>query len=308
MAYAIGVDLGATKLEAGLVSSDGRVVRSHRVPTNAQQGIDAVLAALFAAVGEVRGDEPVAGVGLGLPGAVNHREGVVVHAPNARCLTGRNVVELCGRGIKEPVRVDNDANLFALGEYRFGAGQDARSMIGITLGTGVGGGIIWEGQVLRGADSVGAELGHMTFQYDGRMCGCGRLGCVEAYLSGTALEEIYLEYARSRGFDPDPQVNARRLFQMYENGEPAGRAIVDPFLSQFAHYMATLINVFNPEVIVVGGGIAAQPALWEEGVRRIPDACFAKTARINLKPAQTGDHAGVLGAAALILFPETEKT
>jgi glucokinase len=301
-AVVIGMDLGGTNLRVAGVTADGGVVASHREQTAALGGVESLIGRIIAAVRRVSGEVArsggeVLGVVLGTPGIISSREGTVVSSPN---LPGWRDVPLRDRvasatGLR--VLLENDANAAAYGEHWLGAGRGCGSMVLLTLGTGVGGGLILGGELWRGADGMAGEVGHVTVDPGGRTCRCGNAGCLEAYASATAIVDSYRELSGIEEAVGAEEVN-RRAHEGDANARQsyreAGRSLGIAF--------ASLVNLLNPELIVIGGGVLPawdlfMPAAEQEMRRR----AFAEpSSRVRFAPAALGDQAGVTGAAGLL--------
>jgi len=277
----IGVDLGGTKIRAGVVDTEGRVMGSvdHATPTTSQA---ALLDALESAVRELLTPE-IAAVGFGIPSRMDHRKGIALGAVNIPLRDVPFEAEMEGR-LGLPVGVDNDANVAALAEFTFGAGREARDLVMLTLGTGVGGGVVTEGQLYRGW----AELGHMVIVEDGEPCqgACSGRGHVESYCSGGAADRLARRVLGSGATARD--LVARDHEALDEIGAHLGAAI------------GSLINIFNPEVVVIGGGfgVAAGARLLQPARSVILREALAPAGQeVQLALAELGGEAGLIGAA-----------
>lgn len=287
----IGVDLGGTKILAGVVGRDGEVVRrvSEATPVSSQ---DELLRALDSVVEALLGDD-VAAIGFGIPSTIDQRSGRVlssVHVPLAD-VDFRN--RMAGRfGL--PVGIDNDGNAAAIAEWRLGAGRGASNLVLITLGTGIGGGLILDGKPFRGSIGAGAELGHMVLDYDGDGCGpgCTGHGHFEAIVSGRAADEL-----AERRFGPG--ADARRLVAAAEAGDAGPVADLAELGHRLGAGIASLVNIFNPELVIVGGGFAdagelilapARETLAVEALEPLRDS-------VRIALAELGHEAGMVGAA-----------
>ena len=307
-----GVDIGGTNLRVGLVPFDGGapgVVRQERtIPERGPAHVVArIVDMLRSAVGEV-GWGTVAGVGVGCPGPVDRGAGVVLETPN---LGWRNVPlrDLIAEATGLPVTLDNDANCAAYGEWWQGAGRGAERLIGLTLGTGIGGGIVLGGEIYHGASDAAGEVGHMSVDFDGRLCACGSRGCVEAYASGPGIAARAVEGlggAADSGLaeiarNGSGRVTARRVCEEAAVGDAYAMRILAETGRILAVAVANLINLFNPDVIVVAGGVTAAgdhlfgPLRDEVRRRAFPSAIGA----CRVVPAQLPDTAGMIGAAGV---------
>ena len=278
----IGVDLGGTKIEAIVLADDGGEIFRKRVPTP-RGDYGATIAAVAALVHEVGAGS----VGVGIPGALSRATGLVKNA-NSTWLIGRPLKEDLERALARPVRIENDANCFALSEALDGAGKDALAVFGVILGTGVGGGIVIDGKVLVGANAIAGEWGHNPLPLPGARdlplpaCYCGRAGCIETYLSGPALER---EHAALTG-------EARAAKDI--DGEALER-----YIERLARALAAVINLLDPEVIVLGGGLSNIERLYAEVPRQWQRYIFSDHIATRLARHVHGDSSGVRGAAWL---------
>jgi glucokinase len=290
--HAIGVDLGGTKILAGIVARDGSVLRRHERATP-QDSQEHVVAALEAAVAELL-DESVVAVGFGVPSPIDRTRGVVVRCVNLPLEDAPLRDSMHGRfGL--PIGLDNDANAAAIGEWRAGAGRGVDDLVMLTLGTGVGGGVIAGGAPFRGWNGSGAELGHVTIVHDGRPCQgtCTGRGHLEAYVSGSAAS-----VAAREAFGPS--ADAHRLVRLADEGDPTAKELLDDLARHLGSGMGSFANVFGPQLVVLGGGFGV--AAWEhlhdpaeEVLRREALPPMRETVRVA--KAELGTAAGLIGAA-----------
>ncbi|GAA1733401.1 ROK family protein [Aeromicrobium alkaliterrae] len=299
-ALRIGVDVGGTKIAAGIVDAAGSIRRAARRSTPDAAEIPAAIAAL---VEEVAGGETVGGVGIGAAGFISSDRLTVLTAPNIDwndAKLGQDVIQL----LQVPVVVENDANAAAWGEYRFGAGRGTHHMLAVTVGTGVGGGLVVGGQLVRGAHGIAAEVGHVRFERNGLLCGCGQHGCLEQYASGTAL----VRRARGRLAGPDGgPVSGPEITRLVVAGDPAACDLLAEFGRDLGEGIATLVAVLDPEVVVIGGGVAeAGDALLDPVREGLASAITGGTNRPGPRvvAAELGNEAGLVGAADLAVSPE----
>jgi len=315
-ALVIGIDLGGTKITTGLVECSGRLLARDYRETLAVHGPEAVIARMLDAVHTVLaqagiGKEQVAALGVGSPGPLDIGAGVVVSPPN---LPGWERVPLRQRlqdALGIPTFLENDANAAALGEYRFGAGQGCQHMVYVTASTGIGGGLILNGALYHGASDLAGEIGHMTILAGGPLCGCGNRGCLEALASGTAIARRARESV-ARGVptriadlaEGQPErISARLVAQAAAEGDAEAQAILAEAMNYLGIGMANLANLFNPQRIVIGGGLTnLGEALFEPVRRAIVRHAFRSAAEaVRVIPAGLGENVGVLGAAAVAL-------
>ena len=301
----IGVDLGGTNLRTALVAPEGDVLARHKEATEASLGYRKVIGKLIDSIQEQqenarRSGCSVAAVGVGAPGVIQASRGVVVKSPNFPDWNNLPLKQELENAVGIPVFIENDANVAALGEQWRGAAQGINSMIFLTLGTGVGGGIVLDGRIWSGADGMAGEVGHMTIVPDGRKCGCGNTGCLEMYASSRGIVMSYQER------NPSASATATTSVQIYEAAR-RGEALAGQVMEDMGRYLgigiANLVNIFNPEMIVVGGGVKDAWTLFigttRDEVRKRSFELPAERARIV--PSVLGDDAGMIGAAAVAL-------
>jgi glucokinase len=318
--FVIGVDLGGTNIVVGAMSLDGAETHGmHSQPTGATDGADAVIARMIGMVASTISATMVAtgvdraafvGVGVGAPGPLDRERGMVLLTPN---LGWRDVPlrDLIAAGTGLPASLDNDANCATFGEWWIGAARGARNVVGMTIGTGIGGGLILDGRLYHGASDVAGEIGHTTIDQNGRRCGCGNYGCLEAYASGPAIAERAREALAfgEASLLPDmvggdlSRITAQTVYAAASEGDAVAREVVRDTARYLGTGIANLLNIFNPDVVVVAGGVTqAGEALFEPlraEVRRrafkpAVDAC-------RIVPGSLPGTAGVVGAAATFL-------
>lgn len=293
----IGVDLGGTKIEAIALDQQGAPMARQRLTTPAGD-----YAATIATIADlVRQLESrfgaAAGVGIGIPGSPSPKTGLIRNA-NSVCLNGKPLQQDLREALQRPVRLANDADCFALSEAVDGAGSGASLVFGVILGTGVGGGVAINQQLLQGANGIAGEWGHNPLPWPndtertGPPCYCGRRGCIETYLSGPGLAVDY-QLATGRSMD------ARAIAAAAAAGEPAAEAALVRYEDRLARSLATVINLLDPEVIVLGGGLSQLDRLYRNVPRRWTRYVFSDVIGTTLVPPQHGDASGVRGAAWL---------
>jgi glucokinase len=306
--YAVGVDIGGTKLAAGLVAADGTVVSRTRRETPAHDGV-AVMELVVEVARELAGEAGPCAVGVGAAGMID-LDGVVRYAPNVRWADYPLRAELAER-LDGPVTVDNDANVAAWGEFRLGAAVDApESMVMLTVGTGVGGGLVIDGSLVRGASGLAAEFGHMIVQEGGPLCPCGNRGCLEAMASGNAIGRAATAAVQA-GRIPDgsplsglPEVSGKDVSRAALAGDPAAIRLLAEAGFWLGVGMASLVNALDPQIVVVGGGAMESGDLLLEPARQsLEDRVLGRRYRglPPVVPARLSDDAGVVGAALLAL-------
>ena len=297
----IGVDLGGTNLRTALVSQNGDVADKVKEPTRASDGHAKVVRKLIENIKlqqdrALRDGIKIAAVGVGAPGVIHAETGVVVKSPNFPDWNNLPLKKELEIALALPVSIENDANAAALGEQWRGAGRGLASMIFLTLGTGVGGGIVLDGRIWPGADGMAGEIGHMTIIPDGRKCGCGNIGCLEMYASSRGIVMTYQE--RSARLQV---ITSEEIYQAARDGDALAGDVMNDMGRLLGIGIANLINIFNPEMIVIGGGVKDAWPLFMEAVREeIKKRAFEyPAARTQIVPSVLGDDAGMIGAAAL---------
>ncbi len=321
--YNLGIDLGGMSVKVGVVDENNAIIGKAAVPTNspnqpprpADDIMDDIAVACKLAVENAGVDfEDVRHIGLGCPGSVNSETGMLEFSGNLGMQNYPVSAKLEER-LNRKVFVENDANAAAFGESIAGAARDARNAVCVTLGTGVGGGIIIDGKIYSGSNYAGGELGHMVIVADGRPCTCGRRGCWEAYASATALihqtQVKMLDNKDSEMWklaDGDLRnVNGRTAFDAYRLGDKAGSEVVDKYISYIACGLTNVINIFQPDIICIGGGISKEGDTLTAPLMSYVNADrFGKNLakQTEIVVAQLGNDAGIIGAANLYLMHE----
>lgn len=313
--YRIGVDLGGTNIAVGLVNENAEIIKKTSVPTGAERGGDAIVADIASCCRRVCEEagvtlDEVENIGIATPGTANHNTGVVEYANNLP-FKKFPIAELLKNALdgKVSVKIENDANAAALGEACAGAAKGTKYSVMITLGTGVGGGIIIDGKVYSGFNCAGGELGHTVIEADGVKCSCGRLGCWEAYSSATALIRMTkekIEECRAAGratvMADAPKVSGRTACDAMRAGDAAAKEVYDKYIKYLACGIINMINIFQPEVISIGGGISGEgQSLIDSLVPLVYGGGYGgdSVPHTELRIAQLGNDAGIIGAAML---------
>ena len=310
----LGVDVGGTFIKAGVVDENCAILHKVSVPTGGDGGYPAVVehiahAAELAARAAGKTVADFEGVGIGIPGLLDPKSGVVVLAPNLGGWRDVAFLEAIQKRLPVPVRVGNDANCAVVGETLAGAAKGCENVVMLTLGTGVGGGIIADGKLFVGGRGLGAELGHMVLQMEGETCGCGRKGCIEAYCSVTAL----VKQTRA-AMEKDPHsamhafakeaglVDGRTAFECAKKGDRAALTVVETYTRYLANAVGSLVVAFRPDVVLIGGGLSNQGAYLMDRLNALlPQYVFASDI-LGVPPilrATLGNDAGTIGAAFL---------
>jgi glucokinase len=293
----LGLDIGGTKLAAGVVAPDGAVRGFVSAPTHAERGPDDGLARLFELGRSALAQSGLArngidGVGIGCGGPLDSTGGVLIAPLHLTGWKNVSVAERASEAFGRPAVLDNDATAAAAAEHRFGAGRGTRNMVYLTISTGVGGGVVIDGRLHRGPSGNGGELGHVTVDWHGRQCrGCGRRGCLEAYASGTSIAER----AREAGMDVS---GAAEVAAAAAAGDPVAARVWDETCEALACGIASIANLFEPEVVVLGGGVVRTGEQLLGPVRRaVREQAICRL--VAIEAAALGDAVGVAGAAAI---------
>ena len=307
--YAIGIDIGGTKIAGALVSEAGEIVRELKVPTPATDP-DAIADSVVSLVEQLSQGEQILAVGVAAAGFIDAERANIVYAPNLSWRNEPFKAKLSSR-IDAPVFIDNDANAAGWAEYRFGAGVGVKHMVMLTIGTGVGGAVIVDGRMLRGGFGIAAELGHINMVPEGAPCGCGQKGCLESYGSGTALLNAAKALAASgeplgaRLAELEKEVGALTGAEVYRailERDPGALKLLNDLGEMLGRAVASICAVLDPELVVIGGGVSAAGDLLLEPIREaylahLPARGFRPELRIET--AQLVNDAGVVGAADL---------
>ncbi|MGH7197914.1 MAG: ROK family protein [Candidatus Omnitrophota bacterium] len=315
---AIGIDIGGTNVKLGLVSPSGHVIARDTFPTKGPGGKAAFLRALKERTDRLvrearRIHLKVTGVGVGAPGPIDVERGFVYFFPNIPGWKNTPLKSLLEQRFGLPVNVDNDANVMALAEFCFGAGRGAKNLIALTLGTGVGGGLIIGGRLFHGPRYSAAEIGHLVINEDGPRCACGSRGCVETYVgNGYFVREIkrrlrkgeksvLRKWSKEEGLELTPLLAA----QAAKRGDAFSKKMWKEAGERLGTALAGLVNILNPERIILGGGIAQSGLLFGPVKATLRKKAFPIAARsVRVMPAKLGVDAGLIGAAALIFMQE----
>jgi glucokinase len=316
----IGIDLGGTKISTALVDAAGKIIARDYCETRAAEGQKAVVERMLDAAYQVMSKaglapSQVTAVGVGSPGPIDARTGVLTATPNLPGWKNVPLKQLIEEALGITTFLENDANAAALGEHRFGAGRGVQNMIYVTASTGIGGGLILNGQLYSGTTGAAGEIGHMTVLPWGPYCGCGNRGCLEALASGTAIAREGRELVR-RGVPTliaelaaghPERVTAKLVAKAADKGDIEAQEILAEAMTYLGVGMASLVNLFNPELIVIGGGLTNMgEGLFGPVRRAIERRAFTAAARaVNVVPAELGDDVGVLGAVAAAMAQMT---
>jgi len=306
--YAIGIDLGGTNLRVALVSEDGEIARKIKKPSS-----EPVLDAILSAVDEIKQTE-IVGIGLGVAGLINRKQGRVFISPNLYAIEGIDLVREIRNRFSVPVMIENDANVAALGEKTAGAGKSFENFVLLTLGTGIGGGIIHKGKLL----DVSAEIGHMSINADAEKCPCGNIGCLETYASARAMiaravimlekdnESILKECCKGSIYKITPE----DIYKAALEGDALSREILRDAGRFLGVGIANMINLMSPEAIILAGGLVGAWNIYvQEAIKEASRRAFKELFdAVKIIPSSLGDDAGIVGAASLVFMETSGKT
>lgn len=315
MKYIAGVDIGGTNTKIGIVSSEGKIIAKESIKTLSIEGVDSTLKRIWAKIKELleKSDinyEDLLGVGMGIPGPVREQE-IVGFFANFPWEKNLNIAKLFRNISGKETKLENDVNVIALGEARHGAGKGAKTSVTIALGTGIGGGIYIDGKILSGFNGAGGEVGHMKLVKDGKLCGCGQKGCFEAYASATGIEREAISrlkvnktnklYERLNG--EIDKVEAKDVFDCAKEGDAFSLDIVDYEAEYLAMGIGNVLNLINPEKIILSGGVSlAGDILLDKVKEKLPKYAMGVTLEngFNIELGILGNDSGIYGASALI--------
>ena len=289
----IGIDLGGTKTEGIVMDAEGLVLSTERRATPAQAGYEAIIANVrdLALTLEQRAGSGCH-IGIGTPGSISTRTGCLKNS-NTVCLNGRPIKQDLERLLGREIRIENDANCFALAEAHDGAARGAGIVFGVILGTGVGGGIVVNGKLLSGAQHIAGEWGHNVLEAGGPPCYCGKRGCVETLISGPGLARDYTVHGG------EPRLDAAAIAARAADGEAVAANAMARFYDRFGRALSVVINILDPDVVILGGGLSNIEGLYSAGRNAVARHVFNDELQTRIARNQLGDSAGVRGAARL---------
>jgi fructokinase len=289
--FRIGIDLGGTKIEGVILDANGKEIFRKRIATEREHGYQHILNRLKSIH-----DELVATIsgapntfGIGTPGAISPRTGLLKNS-NTVCMNGQPVKADLEKLLNRKIEIQNDANCFAMAEALMGAGKGKNLVFGVIIGTGCGGGIVYKGEVFTGKQAVAGEWGHMSIDPNGPLCFCGHRGCVETLISGAGLEN---RYAEKFGVHKPLKEIEKEFFA----GEAKAVEFMQIFFRNFGRALANLIDILDPDIVVLGGGVSNFSAIYKEGVEQVGRTVLTDEFQTPIVKNQLGDSAGVLGAA-----------
>ena len=291
--FRIGIDLGGTKIEGIVLDDQGRELFRKRIETHQELGYRHILDCLHSLYEELSGQvqgQPNT-FGIGTPGAVSSRTGLLKNS-NTICLNAQPIKADLEKLLGRKIGIQNDANCFAMAEALYGAGRDQDMVFGVIMGTGCGGGIVHRGEVIVGRQAIAGEWGHMSITPDGPLCYCGKRGCVETLISGGGAEALYAEkFGVKKPF--------HQIGKDFNARDPKAVEFMKIYFCNFGRAMANLIDILDPDVVVLGGGASNFDALYKEGVAEVAKYVFSDSLETPIVKNKLGDSAGVIGAALI---------
>ncbi|MGC8545318.1 ROK family protein [Athalassotoga sp.] len=297
----LGIDLGGTKVAMGIVDENGNILKRQTIDTKTEEGFNAVVERIAKTANEMTKSEKVEMIGIGSPGSIDHKKGIVRFSPN---FPGWIDVPLgpeisSKTGVK--VVVENDANAFAVGEKWFGVAKGYTNVLGITLGTGVGGGIICDDRVFRGSTGIGGELGHVIVEPNGYLCGCGNHGCLETIASATGISRLAKEWKERYPDTSIKEFSAKAVLDAAKKGDPLGIKVFERVTEALGIAIGSFVHIFNPQIIVIGGGVSRSGKFLLDGVEKKTHENVMKSfwGTYKIVLSNLVDDAGIYGAASM---------
>ena len=310
----IGIDIGGTSIKGAAVNEKGKILERFSMPTELDpkgfDTINALISLIKEFIHDNQYEQELVGIGIGIPGVIDTKRGIVCSSANLKW-ENFDIMSLFKKAFPYPIRITNDANAAAFGEAKFGGGKNYESSIMITLGTGIGGGVVINGELFEGNEGKGTELGHMVVEVNGRTCGCGRKGCLEAYASATGLirstksamdthpSSLMHQIAKEQG-----KIDGRVAFRACKAGDPAGIEVIDKYIYYLSEGLLNYCNIFRPNVIILSGGIANVGQYLLDRVNTYLEEHwygYKNSPAVPVVLGELGYDSGIIGAAALWL-------
>ena len=308
----IGIDVGGTNVKIALVDDKGSILYSNSVPTRAEMGYEYTVNNIKQAIRDLMSETKVTnieGIGFDFPGQIDYKNGIVRLAPNIPGWVNIPIAKIIEDEFKIPTRIDNDVHCAALGELNFGAGKGCENFICMTVGTGIGSGIVINGKLVRGASNAAGELGHIKLQmHEGPLCGCGDHGCLEAFASGPSIVAMAEEYilggksTKFRELASGGEITPFIVAEAAKQGDPVARRIFVRIGEYIGFGLSSVVNLLNPEKIIIGGGVADAGDILLDPIKETikKRAMVVAGSAVEIVPAKLGNTAGVIGASLLI--------
>lgn len=309
-----GIDLGGTKINTGIANNKGEIISNIIIDTLAEEGQEAVIDRMIKSVYTVLEraglkTEDLAGIGIGVPGLIDSWEGLVIEAANLPGWSNVPIVDIFAKEFDINIRLENDANAAAIGEYLFGSGKGIENFIYLTVSTGIGGGTIIDGKLYSGSNSNASEIGHSVIDFNGPKCNCGNYGCFETFASGTALARFAQnrmdagEVTLISELAGDGKVKAEHVFEAGEKGDRVALELIDKEAFYIGIGLVNILAFYNPERIAIGGGVSSQWDILKDRVNKvIEERALKPNAKVcGVVKATLGKNVGLLGAAGLVM-------
>ncbi|MDY3006259.1 ROK family protein [Anaerococcus porci] len=293
MIKTIGLDIGGTKINGAVINERGEILKTYKLETCAKEGAQKVLYNIEKIINELK-DDDIRAIGVGTPGFIDSEKGIVTFAGNIDGWTGLNLKKEIEKRSGIKTFIENDANIALICEKWLGAAKNYNDVVMITLGTGLGGAVYNSKMgLLEGANFQGAELGHVILYPNGEYCTCGQSGCAEAYCSGSAIRRHYKQLTQQ-------DKTGEEIFNLYEKDEIA-KNVVNRFIDDLSWYLTSLRNIFDPEIIIIGGGVINSSKIWwDKLIYKFNERCHLAS-KIKLKPAKFLNDAGIIGAGKIAM-------
>ena len=316
MKKVIGIDLGGTTAKIGILNQQGEIEKKWELPTDISEEGSLIVPNIIQSIQEVLSADNLSatdflGIGMGTPGTVNRADGTVIGAYNLNWKTEQKIREQVESSTGISFFLDNDANVAALGEQWMGAGNNEQNVSFITLGTGVGGGLVSDGSLIHGAVDAAGEVGHITVEPGGYLCTCGKKGCLEQYASATGIVRLandlvgeYPDKSELKAIlDKNETIDSKRIFDLAKTGDGYANYVVDRFAYYLGLALGNIANILNPSTIVLGGGVSKAGDFLVEKVSKVVEEFTFPTIRpiTKIKIAELGNDAGMIGAASLVI-------
>jgi fructokinase len=291
--YKIGLDLGGTKIEGIILDQNLNEIFRKRISTEQEKGYEHILKNIAGLYDDLCAHIKNAShtFGIGTPGAISARTGLMKNS-NTTCLNGKAFKADLEKKLKRKIKIENDANCFAMAEAIMGAGKGAEMVFGVIMGTGCGGGIIYKGDLISGLQSIAGEWGHMTIDPNGPHCYCGKNGCVETYISGGGLENRFEDLTGERK-------PLKVIIDNYRKGNEKEVILINSFFDAFGRSLSNIINIIDPDIVILGGGLSNIDELYKQGIEKVGNYIFNDSLETKIVKNQCGDSAGVWGAALI---------
>ncbi|MFJ7407950.1 MULTISPECIES: ROK family protein [unclassified Lysinibacillus] len=307
--YLVGVDMGGTKIAVGLLSVDGKIIKETRMDTRGHEGPEIVVNRLVAAINAFSEGYEIKGIGVGVPGIVDSDNGII-HYWSTFNWNNVPLGQMLNAQLDKKITVVNDASAATWGEFNFGAGQQSKNMLFMTISTGIGGGIIFERQLFTGSNMLAGEIGHVTVNPNGPTCNCGKSGCLEAYASGVSIQRRAMDAIKYRPsilvemekHERRP-IDTKMVFAAYESGDLVAQEIIEQAATYVGIVLANFIQTFNPDRIVLGGGVMKTNSQFIEKIEEVTQNYVLPSYRntYEIRRSQLFENAALIGAANLIV-------